>query len=322
MLTRRATLATLAGAATFAATTVRAQGFPNRPVTIVVPYPAGGPGDTLARLIAQTAEIGQSIVVDPRGGGGGVVGTVAVARAEPDGHTLVLGTNQTHATNHILLKDCPYDGVKDFVPVVGVAELPHMLVVRKDLGVKSVAELIALAKSKPDGLTYGSSGNGSASHLTAELFKAQTGVGMVHVPFRGAAPLLTELVAGRIDLSFATLPGVIAQISAGTITALAVASARRAGRLPDVPTLAESGVAGVEADAWFTLFAPARTPAAVVDQIGKAVAAGLGKDAAKDTFAKLGMRPAFRSSAELARALPAEVEKWSKVIKAANVTAG
>jgi tripartite-type tricarboxylate transporter receptor subunit TctC len=322
MFTRRAALAGLAATSVLLVGRAHAQAFPSRTITIVVPYPAGGPVDLVARLIAQEAagELGQSIVVDNRGGGSGSIGSAAVARAEPDGHTLVLGTNQTHATNQSLIRNAPYDALKDFAPVAGIAEIPHVLVVRKDLGVASAADLVKLAKDKPGALNYGSTGNGSASHLAAELFKAKAGVNIQHVPFRGAAPMTQELLAGRLDLAFATLPSVIGQITGGELKPLAVASARRAERLPQVPTLAEAGIPEVEADAWFAMFAPAGTPPAATARLHQAVAAALSKDNAKAALAQQGMTLALRSPAEVAAALPAEVAKWAAVIKAANVT--
>jgi tripartite-type tricarboxylate transporter receptor subunit TctC len=324
MLTRRAALATLL--ATTAIRPALAQTFPSRTITIIVPYPAGGPTDVLARLVAQHAgaDLGQSITVDNRGGGAGVIGSVAAQRADPDGHTLVLGTNQTHATNQSLLKNHPFDAAKDFTAVSGLAEVPHVLVVRrdltvKDLAIKDVAELVALAKSKPGGLNCGSTGVGSASHLTMELFKTRADVAMLHVPFRGSAPLITELLAGRIDVSFATLPTVAAQVDNGDVKALAIASTKRTPRLPDVPTLNEAGITGVEADAWFALFAPAGTPLPARERIHEAVVKGLATDAAKSVLAAQGMTLAVKSPAELAAMIPVEIEKWAAVIKAANV---
>ena len=301
----------------------RAQAFPSRPITIIVPYPAGGPVDITARLIAQSVGdgLGPPIVVDNRGGGAGVIGSVAVQHAEPDGHTLVLGTNQTHATNQSLLKSCPYDAVKDFAPVAGIAEIPHVLVVRRGLEAASVSELVALAKKSPGALNYASTGLGSASHLAAELFKTKAGVELQHIPFRGAAPMTTELLAGRVDVTFATLPSVVSHIEAGAVRALAVASARRAARLPNVPTLAEAGLAAVEADAWFALFAPAKTPAVTAERLHRSIAASLSTEAAKDAIAKQGMTPWLRSPAEIAAWLPGEIAKWAAVIKAAGVVA-
>jgi tripartite-type tricarboxylate transporter receptor subunit TctC len=321
MLTRRAALTALAGLA--ALRDARAEGFPSRPVTIVVPYPAGGPVDVTARLIAQSVgnNLGHPIAVDNRGGGAGVIGSVAVQHAEPDGHTLILGTNQTHATNQSLLKNCPYDAVRDFAPVAGIADIAHVLVVRRGLDTPDVGALVRLAKQSPGALNYASTGIGSASHLAAELFKTRAGMDLQHIPFRGSAPMTTELLAGRVDLTFATLPSVISYIDAGVLRALAVASPKRAARLPNLPTLAETGVSGVEADAWFALFAPAKTPAAAIEKLHGAVTTGLTAGAAKEAIAKQGMTLALRSSAGLAAWLPGEVAKWAAVIKAAGLVA-
>ncbi|MEA2933770.1 MAG: hypothetical protein QOD74_416 [Variibacter sp.] len=320
MPTRRAALGGIA-LASLVPRIGRAQSFPARTITIIVPYPAGGPTDLVARLIAEgaVADLRVSLVVDNRAGGSGVIGTAAAARAEPDGHTLVLGTNQTHATNQSLIKNCPYDAVRDFAPVAGIADIQHVLVVRKDLPVTNAADLVRLAQEKPGALNYGSTGNGSASHLAAELFKVRTGTSMQHVPFRGSAPMQQELVAGRLDLSIATLPSVIGQIEGGELKALALASPRRAARLPDVPTLHEAGIPGVEADAWLALFAPAATPAAVTDRLHAAVRSAMGADAAATAIAKQGMSVALRSPAEVAGWLPGEVQKWAEVIRAANI---
>ncbi|HEX2656228.1 MAG TPA: tripartite tricarboxylate transporter substrate binding protein [Xanthobacteraceae bacterium] len=324
MLTRRHLLGGLAGLTTgFAVRPTYSAEFPSRPIVIVVPYPAGGPVDAVARLIAQdaAAELGQPIAVDNRSGGSGVIGTVAVARAEPDGHMLVLGTSQTHITNHILVKNCPYHGIKDFAPVCGIAEIPHVLVVRKDLPVTSAAEFLAFAKRSPAALTCGSTGTGSASHLTAELFKVKAGVDLVHVPFRGAAPMITELLAGRIDFSFATLAGVAAHIEAGSVRALAVASDKRSPRIKALPTLKETGISGVEADAWIALFAPAKTPAPVVDRLHRFVTNALQKSPAVSLFDAQGMRAAITSPHELMSFLPSEDRKWASVIETAHIAA-
>jgi tripartite-type tricarboxylate transporter receptor subunit TctC len=321
MLTRRATLAGLA--ALGLPLRAHAQAFPSRTITIVVPYPPGGPIDALARLIAQegASDLGQSIVVENRPGGSGIIGTNAVARAEPDGHVLVLGTNQTHATNQSLIKNCPYDAVKDFAPVAGIAAMPHVLVVRKSLAVANVGDVVAMAKAKPGSLTFGSTGIGSGAHLASELFKTKAGIDMLHVPFKGLSPMLTELLADRIDLSIAPLPGLIGQqIEQGTVRALALASAKRVPQLASVPTFAEAGVAGVEADAWSALFAPVKTPPAVIERLYRTVAAVLSKDAVRSSMAKQGIPAALRTSADVAAMLPGEVEKWATVIKTANVT--
>jgi tripartite-type tricarboxylate transporter receptor subunit TctC len=298
-----------------------AQAFPSKQIRIVVPYPAGGPTDALARIVANElqAAVGQTVVVENKPGASGAVGTREVVKADADGHTLVLGNNQTHATNAFLLKEPGYDPLKDFVAVAGLADLQHALVVRKDLGVTTVAGLVALAKKDPGKLNYGSTGNGSGSHLTMELFQTKTGTKMTHVPFRGAAPLATEIVAGRIDAAFSTLSAVLGQIQGGTMTALAIASDGRAPQLPDVPLLKDQGVTGSEGDSWLALFAPAATPASAVDAIGKAVLAALAKPDIKAKAQALGIAVNTRDSAAFKPYHAAEMKKWADVIAAANV---
>jgi tripartite-type tricarboxylate transporter receptor subunit TctC len=321
MLTRRAPIAGLA--ASGIPLHALAQAFPSRAITIIVPYPPGGPIDSLARLIAQeaAADLKQSVVVENRPGASGIVGTGAVARAEPDGYTLILGTNQTHATNQNLIKSWTFDAVKDFAPVAGVAAMPHVLVVRKEFSANSLGDVVAMARAKPGALTFGSMGNGSGAHLAGELFKTKAGIDMLHVPYKGLSPMTTELLAGRVDLSVAPLPGLVAQqIASGNIRALGIASAKRTPQLDAVPTFAEAGVAGVEADAWSALFAPARTPSAVIDQLYKAVAAAMGKDSVRANLARQGLPVALKAPAEMSAMLPAEVEKWAAVIKLAHVT--
>ena len=320
MLTRRATLHGMA--ALGFPSTAGAQGFPSRSITIIVPYPPGGPVDALARLIAQEAagDLNQPIIVENRPGGSGIIGTQAAARAEPDGHVLVLGTNQTHATNQSLIKNCPYDAVRDFAPVAGIAAMPHVLVARKRLALTSVGDVVAMAKAKPGTLTFASTGNGSGAHLAGELFKTKAGIDMLHVPFKGLSPMLTELLADRIDISIAPLPGLIGQqIESGSVRALGLARAERVPQLASVPTFAESGVPGVEADAWSALFAPARTPPPVIERLYLAIATALSKDAVRAAVAKQGIPAALKTPAEIAAMLPGEVAKWAAVIKASNV---
>jgi tripartite-type tricarboxylate transporter receptor subunit TctC len=308
MISRRAFIAALASLTLPAR--AGAQPFPSRAVTIIVPYPPGGPIDALARMIAQEAQadLGQPLVVDNRPGASGIIGTSAAARADADGHTLVLGTNQTHATNQSLIKSCPYDAVRDFAPVAGIAAMPHVLVVGKDFSASSLRELVAMAKDKPGKPTYGSIGNGSGAHLATELFKTKAGIDILHVPFKGLSPLTTELLAGRIDLAIAPLPGLIAQqIASGSLRALGVARAERSPQLPAVPTFAEAGVAGVEADAWAALFAPARTPPAVIARLYAAVSAALAKEAVQARLLQQGIPVALKSP-----------ERWSKDCVAAR----
>jgi tripartite-type tricarboxylate transporter receptor subunit TctC len=317
--TRRHTLGLLAATA-LAPKAAFAQSFPTRPIKIVVPYPAGGPTDALARLVAQElgSALGGSAIVENVGGGAGAIGSRQVARAEPDGHTLVLSTNQTHATNYILLKDPGYEA-RDFAAIAGLADLQHVLVVRNDLPANSVQELVAHAKANPGKLNYGSTGNGSASHLAMELFKVKTDANLVHVPFRGAAPMAQELVAGRIDTAFATLPSVLGQIEGRSMRALALASGARAPQLPTVPLLREEGVEGGEADAWVGLWAPAATPPAIVEKLSGAVLGALRKPEVADAATKLGMAVHLREPKAFDAFVMDEIRKWAEVVKAANV---
>ncbi len=300
-----------------------AQAFPAKAIRIIVPYPAGGSVDALARVLAQELQAanGWTVVVENKAGASGAVGTREVAHAEADGHTLVLGTNQTHATNAFLLKEPGYRVVDDFMPVAGLADLQHALVVPKSSPASSVAELVALAKKEAGKLNYGSTGNGSASHLAMELFKTKAGIEMQHVAFRGAAPLSLEIVAGRMDAAFSTLPAVVSLIQSGEIKALAVASDRRAPQLPDVPTLAEAGIKGGEADAWIALFAPAKTPADRVAALSKAVATALAKPDLVELARKQGIVVNVRAGAAFQAFQREEVAKWAEVARAGKVVA-
>jgi tripartite-type tricarboxylate transporter receptor subunit TctC len=322
MLHRRTVLGLLAGGAVALATGARAAWSPQRPVTIVVPYPPGGSVDGVARVLARELEraLGQPVLVENQGGASGAAATRRVAKAEPDGHTLVLGTNQTHATNLALLKDGGgYDPVRDFLPVAGVADLQHALVVRKDLPAGNVAELVALARRDPGRLNAGSTGPGSGSHLALELFKTRTGTDLVHVPYRGGAPLLQDLLGGRIDVSFATVPSVLGQVQAGALKVLAVASPNRSPQLPDAPLLSSAGVTGGDADAWIGLFLPAGAPAEARDRIAEAILAALARDETRAAVEKLGAVANPRGPEALAAFVREEVGRWADVVRAANV---
>ena len=288
-----------------------------------MPYPPGGPIDSLARLIAQeaAAELKQPVVVENRPGASGIVGTGAVARAEPDGYTLILGTNQTHATNQSLIKSWTFDAVKDFSPVAGVAAMPHVLVVRKDFPAKSLGDVVAMAKAKPGALTFGSMGNGSGAHLAGELFKTKAGIDMLHVPYKGLAPMTTELLAGRVDLSIAPLPGLIAQqIASGNVRALGIASAQRTPQLAERSDVRRRRrhrrrgrrLVGVVCAGEDT----ARGDRAAL----QAVAAALAKETVHTNLARQGLPVALKTPAEMSAMLPGEVEKWAAVIKLAHVT--
>jgi len=320
LLTRRSTLGLVAGAV-FAPAIVRAQSYPSKTITLVVPYPAGGPTDAIARFVAQdlSGSIGQSVVVDNRAGASGAVGTRAVAKAEPDGHTFVFGNNQTHGNNMFLLKEPGYDAVKDFAPVAGVGAFEHAFVVRNDLPAKSIKELIALAKADPGKLNYGSTGVGSGSHLAMELFMQRTGIKMTHVPFRGAAPLVQEIIGGRIDIANSTLPSVLEQITAGNLRAIALASPERNPRAKDIPTLREQGVSDADADSWAAFFAPVATPAPILETLSKAVMAAIAKPAITEQILKLGFTLKLRDPAAFRPYHQQEIATWGKIITEAGV---
>ena len=318
--TRRRALSLVAGAS-LAPAVARAQAFPNRPVTMVVPYPAGGPTDAIARIVAQElgAALGQSVVVRNEPGASGAVGTRSVARAEPDGHTIVFGNNQTHGNNMFLLKEPGYDAIRDFAPLAGAGAFEHVFVVKNDLPAQTINDLIELAKREPGKLNYGSTGIGSGSHLATELFMARTGIRMTHVPFRGAAPLVQELMGGRIDVSNSTLPSVLGQIQSGDIRAIAIASPQRNPTLPDVATLREQGVEGADAESWAAFFAPAATPAPILDRLSREIIAVLDKPTAREAITKMGFSLKVRDPAAFRPYLEQEIKTWGEIIKAAGV---
>jgi len=321
-LTRRSALGLVAGAALFAQAAV-AQTFPTHVIKMVVPYPAGGPTDVIARIVAEEMgkELGQNVIVENLAGASGAVGTRAVARAEPDGYTIVFGNNQTHGNNMFLLKEPGYDAVKDFAPLAGAGAFEHVFVVKNDLPVKSIPELIELAKKDPGKLNYGSTGVGSGSHLATELFMTRTGIRMTHVPFRGAAPLVTELMGGRIDVSNSTLPSVLAQFQAGDMRAIGLASPQRNPLAPDVPTLREQGVENADAESWAAFFAPAKTPQPILGKLSGTIIGILNKPDVKERITKLGFTLNVRDPGAFKPYLEKEIQTWAEIIKTANITA-
>jgi len=292
-------------------------GYPNHPIRLVVPFPAGGTTDILARAVAQrmSETLGQQVVVDNRPGAGGNIGSELVAKSAPDGYTLLMGTVGTHAINPSLYSKMPYDHVKDFTPVILVAGVPNVLVVNPDLPVKTVAELIAYGKANPGKLNFASSGSGTSIHLSGELFKTLTGVQMTHVPYKGSSPALTDLMGGQVQLMFDNLPSSLGFIKAGKLRALAVTSAARSTALPDVPTVAESGLPGFEASSWFGVLAPAGTPRDIVTRINAEVAKWLASPEAREKLASQGAIAAGGSPEDFVRHIGAETTKWAKVVK-------
>jgi tripartite-type tricarboxylate transporter receptor subunit TctC len=297
-----------------------AQGYPTRPIRLVVPFPAAGTTDILARAAAQklTEAFGQAVVVDNRPGAGGNIGSDLVAKSAPDGYTLLMGTVGTHAINPSLYSKMPYDHIKDFVPVVLVAGVPNVLVVNPALPVNSVADLIKLAKDKPGTINFASSGSGTSIHLSGELFKTMAGVDMMHVPYKGSSPALTDLIGGQVQIMFDNLPSSLPQIKGGKLRAVAVTSMKRAPALPDVPTINESGLPGFEASSWFGILAPAGTPAPIVARINAEVNKWLQSADAREKLLGQGAEAAGGSPEQFAAYIRSETEKWAKVVKASG----
>jgi tripartite-type tricarboxylate transporter receptor subunit TctC len=319
-ITRRLALGLFAGAALLS-TAAAAQNYPNHVIKMVVPYPAGGPTDVIARIVAEEMgkDLGQNVIVENLAGASGAIGTRTVAKAAPDGYTIVFGNNQTHGNNMFLLKDPGYDAVKDFAPLAGAGAFEHVFVVKNDLPVKTIPELIEYAKKNPGALNYGSTGVGSGSHLATELFMARTGIKMTHVPFRGAAPLVTELMAGRIDVSNSTLPSVLSQFQAGEMRAIGLASPQRNPLAPNVPTLREQGITNADAESWAAFFAPVSTPKPILDKLSGTIIAILSKPDVKERITKLGFTLNVRDPEAFKPYLTKEIQTWAEIIKAANI---
>jgi tripartite-type tricarboxylate transporter receptor subunit TctC len=320
--TAAALIAALAAlGATAAPAASPADNYPSRIVKMIVPFPAGGTTDIFARHIGDrlAKALGHNFVIDNRGGAGGNIGSDAVAKADPDGYTLLMGTVGTHAINHSLYARMPYDALKDFAPVAFAAGVPNVLVVNpKNVKATTVQELIAEAKSAPKKLNFASSGNGTSIHLSGEMFKQMTGVDIVHVPYRGSAPAVNDLIAGQVDLMFDNLPSSIQQVRGGNLRAIAVTSAKRSSALPDTPTIAESGVPGFEASSWFAIFAPAKTPKEIVDKLNAEVLKILADPEVQSRFAEIGGEIRMYKPDELRAFVQSEIEKWAKVVKASG----
>jgi tripartite-type tricarboxylate transporter receptor subunit TctC len=294
-----------------------AQAFPSKPITIIVPFAAGGTTDILARIIAQgmSAELGQSVVVDNRAGAGGNIGGQVAARAPADGYTLFMGTVGTHAINAALYKKMPFDPIKDFAPLTRVANVPNLLVANPAQPFKTVPELIAYAKANPGKINFGSSGSGSSIHLSGELFKSMAKVDMQHVPYKGSAPAVTDLLGNQIAIMFDNMPSAIQHVRSGKLRAIAVTTAKRSPELPDVPTIAEAGVPGYEATSWFGMFAPAATPAPVVAQLNATIVKVLAQPDIKKKLAEQGAEAAGETPAQFADFIQKESVKWGRVVK-------
>jgi tripartite-type tricarboxylate transporter receptor subunit TctC len=311
-----------AALAVFAASnTARAQDYPNRTVRVVVAFPAGGPTDFVGRMLADKLKgiLGQSVIIENKPGANAAIGAEYVAKSEPDGYTLFLTTAGAMVINPHMRADLPYDPLRDFAPVTLVVNTMEVLVVRTDTDTKSAQDLVALARSRPEGVAMASTGVGSPPHLALELFKGSSGANILHVPYRGAAPAVTDVVGGQVYAMFADLPVLLPQIKGGRLRPIGMASKRRAAVLPDVPTLDEQGIKDVYADNWYALFAPAKTPAPVIAKLNAAFTAALNDPELNNKLVQAGADPAPGTPAQLADFLNSELTRWGKVIKEKNI---
>ena len=300
-----------------------AQAWPARPIKLIVPYPPGGSADILARAIGQKLAdgIGQSVVIDNRPGAGTAIGAEAAARSAPDGYTIMLGTVSSHAINPALNPGLKYDPVKDFAPVSLVASIPFALLVHPSLPARSVQELIALAKTKPGALNFSSAGTGTSNHLAGELFKSMTGTYMVHIPYKGSAPALADLLSGQVNLMFDLVLTAQPHVKSGAARALAVTGLERSTALPGVPTAAESGVPGYEVSAWFGFFAPAGTPAAIVTALNAQTVKAMRLPDLRERLASQGADALTSTPEQFAAYVKDELNKWTRVVKASGMKA-
>jgi tripartite-type tricarboxylate transporter receptor subunit TctC len=298
-----------------------AQDYPRKPIRMIIPYPPGGPTDILGRIVAQnlTEKLGQQVVVENKPGASGMIGADLVAKAPPDGYTL-LANASIHVINPSLYKNPTYDAIKDFTPVSLIADVPLVLVVAPALPVKSVKDLIALGKSSSGKLNFASSGNAAAPHLAGEAFKIATGVDMQHVPYKGSGPALTDLMGGQVQLMFDSLPSSISHVKSGKLRAIAVTTAKRASALPNVPTVAESGVPGFDISTWYGIWAPAGTPKEIVNRLSGEIAKIVKIPDVRERLAGLGAEPVGNSPDEFAAYCRSELAKWAKIVKASGAT--
>ena len=312
----------LVTALTFPGTTA-AQTYPARPVRFIVPFAPGGGTDLLARMLALRLHesLGQPVVVDNRAGAGGVIGADIAAKAPPDGYTMVLGSPGPLTINPNLLARMPYDTLRDFAPIALATISPFMLVLHPSVPAGSVGELVALARSKPDGLVYGSGGNGSVAHFSGEQFKALTGVNLVHVPYKGAGPAVIDLVAGRLQFMFENLPTVLPHVRSGKLKALAVGTKTRSVLLPESPTMIEAGVPGFEASTAFGVLSPAKTPASVVGRLNQEIVKILNSPDIRERLLAQGLEPAGGTPQRYAAHLKDELARYARIVKAAGIKA-
>lgn len=297
------------------------QPYPNKSIQVIVPYAAGGAADVSARMIAQrlSEKFGVPVVVQNRPGAGGVIGSDVVAKADPDGYTLLV-TSLSHTINPSLKKDLPFDTLRDFAAVATISDAPNFLVVHPSVQANSVAELVGLARAQQGKLAYASSGTGTGTHLAGELFKSLTKTNMLHVPYRGGAPAITDLLAGQVQLSFATMTTALEHVRQGRLRGLGVTGSKRFSGAPDVPTIAEA-VPGYQLSSWTGLFAPAATPRPVIDRLASEMATILKDPTLKESLMKQGAEPAVMMPDEFSKFITSEVAKWKKVVEASGMLA-
>lgn len=295
--------------------------WPSKPITIVVPFPAGGTTDLITRPVAQklSEALKQPVIVDNRGGAGGTLGAGNVARAAPDGYTLLVGAvHHTIATT--LYKKLPYDFEKDLVPITVMAWVPNFLIVHPSVPAKNVQELIALAKAKPGAISYGSAGSGTSHHMAAELFKSMAKVDLQHIPYKGGGPMMNDLIGGQVNLAFETAASATPQIKAAKVKPLAITTAKRSPALPEVPTVAESGLPGYEVLTWYGLLAPAKTPKEIISRLHTEVSKILQTPDIKERLAGISSEPGGNTPEEFAKVIRQETVKWAKVVKDSGAT--
>lgn len=314
---------TLAAGTAFAQTSAQAnaQAYPVKPIRLIVPFPPGGTTDILARTVGQklTVALGQPVVIENRPGAGATIGADAVAKAPADGYTLLMGAVH-HTIAPSVYKRLSYDVQKDLAPVSVVAIVPNVLVVGPGFPAKTVQELVAYAKANPGKLTYASNGNGTAHHLIGEQFKAQTGTDIGHIPYKGSAPAITDLMGGQVSMMFDTTSSALPYIKAGKLRALAVATAKRSSALPDVPTLAEAGLPGFDIASWFGVMAPAGTPPEIVAKLSAEISRSLASDDVKQQFAAIGAEPVGNTPAQMRSQIQTEIGRFGKLVKQANLS--
>jgi tripartite-type tricarboxylate transporter receptor subunit TctC len=298
-----------------------ANDYPSRPITIIVPVSAGGTSDLFARIVANELrqKLNTPVVIDNRAGAGGAIGSAAVARAKPDGYTLLLASGGTHSINPSVYKSLPYDAIKDFAPVTRLAVVPNLLVVPKDLPVSSVKELRAYITKQAGKVSFGSSGVGTSIQLTGEMFKQVAGVQMTHVPYKGSAPAIADLIGGHLTLMFDNMPSALPQVKRGALKALAVTSKERSSAAPEIPTMVEEGYPSFDVTTWFGVLAPAGTPKDTVQKLHKAIAEILQDKNIRQKFISAGAEPAPIGTDEFARYMKEQIAVWSKVASQANI---